>query len=263
MGWMRKLTASTVGAVAAMIALEVAPVYAVVSGINTGVNEFPHMAGLVDKNSQSVFCGGTLISDKYVLTAASCLAARKVSDVVILVGDHDYKAETDTPYASLYAVGRVVSHPNFNSTSRENDIALIELTTSVQINKGVSPALLASSQSALENAEVELLGWGATAFGGPTSTTLKKVKTKIISNTACKPHYGNAINDTKLCNYSPNTGSCTFDNGGPVNYKDGTKTYVVGVISYSKGCGSQFPDVNTRVTSYLPWITSITGPLAK
>lgn len=60
----------------------------IVGGVETGVNEFPAMAGLVDAQIKQVYCGASVISDRYALTAAHCLFKR-VEIIGLLVGDHD------------------------------------------------------------------------------------------------------------------------------------------------------------------------------
>lgn len=58
-------------------------------GMETGVNEYPMMAGLVDPFERDVFCGASIISERYVITAAHCLTNRDANNVGVLVGDHD------------------------------------------------------------------------------------------------------------------------------------------------------------------------------
>lgn len=61
----------------------------IVGGMETGVNEYPMMAGLVDYFERDVFCGATIVSERYVLTAAHCLTDRNISTMAVVVGDHD------------------------------------------------------------------------------------------------------------------------------------------------------------------------------
>lgn len=61
----------------------------IVGGRETGVNEYTMMAGLVDKNLRIIFCGATIISEQYVVTAAHCVEKRNVNDLGVVVGEHD------------------------------------------------------------------------------------------------------------------------------------------------------------------------------
>lgn len=255
MEWMRKLAASIAGAVTIMAALGVTPAYAIVKGADAAPGEFPYIAGLVDMSSAKVFCGGTLLSEQYVLTAAGCLQSRQASTLGVLVGDVDYTTGTDTNTAALYQVSAFIVHPNFDPKTRLNDIALIKLAKPVTFNAGVRAALLPSTNQLFTNSKVDLAGWGATSMGGLDSTKLQKTQTTVITNTACAQYYGTLPN-SQLCTFTRGTGSCSKDTGGPLTLKIQQQTFVVGVISYAMGCASSYPEVNTRVTSYVPWIKS-------
>jgi secreted trypsin-like serine protease len=260
MEWMRKLAASIAGAVTVMAALGVTPAYAIVKGADAAPGEFPYMAGLVEMSSAKVFCGGTLLSEQYVLTAAGCLQSRQASNVVVLVGDVDYTTGAETPTAAVYEVSAFIVHPNFDPKTRLNDIALIKLAKPVTFNAGVRAALLPSTiqlstNQLFTNSKAELTGWGATSMGGPDSTKLQKTQTTVIPNTVCAQSYGN-IQNSQICTFTRGTGSCSNDTGGPLTVKIQQQTFVVGVVSYAKGCASSSPEVNTRVTSYVLWIKS-------
>jgi len=145
----------------------------IVNGVNTGVNEFTMMAGLV-QGTAFVFCGGTILSNYYVLSSAHCVVGKSPTSLQVLAGDHDYKSSSDTPYAAIYAVQSYVNHPNFNANTNVNDITIIRTQRAIAFNTAVGPVCLPSTTLLFTNSPAEAVGWGSTGFGSPVSSVLKK-----------------------------------------------------------------------------------------
>ncbi|KAG5893921.1 hypothetical protein JTB14_028731 [Gonioctena quinquepunctata] len=195
--------------------------FRIVGGNETLVNEFPSMAGLVDSSTKNVFCGGTIISTRYVLTAAHCLLNVRQADLGVLVGDHNVSSGFDTESAALYKV-------HFLGFSRQT---------------------------------VTAVGWGQIFFTGPTSDVLRKVDLNVTSNSFCaQNNVGSVITTGHICTYAAGKDACQSDSGGPLFWMDtgSRRLQLVGVLSYGLGCASELPGVNTRVTSYISWIVSKT-----
>ncbi|KAG5895347.1 hypothetical protein JTB14_003144 [Gonioctena quinquepunctata] len=208
----------------------------IVGGQETLVNEFPSMAGLVDSSTKNVFCGATIISTRYVLTAAHCLLNVQQVNLGVLVGDHNISSGYDTTAAALYKVSAFEKHPNFK------------------------PNTLISSWDFLGQT-VTALGWGQIFYTGPPSEVLQKVDLTVTSNSICaKENSNSVITADNICTYAPNKDACQSDSGGPLLWMDTSRRrlQLVGIISYGLGCASDLPGINTRVTSYISWIVSRT-----
>jgi trypsin len=82
--------------------LRLFPQSRIVNGHETGVNEYPMMAALVNLRRRDVLCGATVISSRYCLTAAHCLVNRNTAYTAILVGDHDITSGTLTLHLSSH-----------------------------------------------------------------------------------------------------------------------------------------------------------------
>lgn len=136
----------------------------VVGGINANAGEFPHMAaiGYPDLNGALSFkCGGSLISELFVLTAAHCSSADRTKPSMVRLGDLNLSVrdaglpEVDIPIESFK------SHESYNRNTRENDIALIKMSQQAPLSKNIRPACLQQTET-LGKMKAVATGWGNT-----------------------------------------------------------------------------------------------------
>lgn len=261
---MRSLTAMVTGAVLGVLPVGPAPAHAIVGGQEAKPHQYPFMAGLVDLAEQRVMCGGALVGDRHVLTAAHCLTGSYSSParVGVLLGEHDLTAGDDSPHAVLATPERFVVHPEYDPATQRNDIALVRLAEPVAYNRDVSPVGLPAqySHGTFDHTQVEVPGWGATSFGGRASDVLRTVVLDTMSNPTCVDRGMSDVASPQICTYAPGRDTCLYDSGGPLVRRVGRKPYLVGLVSYGKGCATDTPAVNTRVWSYLDWIGRTTSP---
>ncbi|XP_003402441.1 venom serine protease 34 [Bombus terrestris] len=233
----------------------------IVGGNNTGVNEFPMMVGIVDFERRVVFCGGTIISTRYVLTAAHCVDGREYQKLGALVGDHDLRTGSDTNATVLHRIIKIIIHPNYGQRVDQNDVAIIKTENEIKFTNEVGPACLPFQHSpdTFGGNYVELLGWGTTDYGGPTSDILQKVTLSVLSYLQCSENYENITSD-QICTYAENKDSCQMDSGGPVLWQNPTtrRLVLIGIIARGRGC-AVVGGVNTRVGAYIDWIISATS----
>ncbi|KAL6441135.1 hypothetical protein ACFW04_003452 [Cataglyphis niger] len=233
----------------------------IVGGMETGVNEYPMMAGLVDPFQRDVYCGATIISQRHVLTAAHCLTDRSTNNVGVLVGDHDLSTGADTNASRLYTVSRFDIYPLYNDETLENDIAIVTTNSMMNFSEEIGPACLPfqHQSDSFAGSYVDLLGWGTTQFGGMKSKTLQEVMLTVITYRECSRWDSNLLY-SQICTYGENKDACQFDSGGPVLWKNPTtrREILVGIISSGSGCGNNEPGINTRVGTYIDWILRVT-----
>ncbi|XP_029159495.1 venom serine protease 34-like [Nylanderia fulva] len=234
----------------------------IVGGNETGVNEYPMMAGLVDPFQRDVYCGATIISQRHVLTAAHCLTDRNTNSVGVLVGDHDLTTGADTNATRLYTVSRFDIHPLYNDETLDNDIAIVTTNSIINFSEEIGPACLPFQHrfDSFAGSYVDLLGWGTTQFGGMKSKTLQKVILTVLTYQECRRRDPNLLY-SQLCTYGEKKDACQFDSGGPVLWQNPTtrREVLVGIISFGTGCGNNEPGINTRVGTYIDWILSVTS----
>ncbi|KAI4889300.1 hypothetical protein NFI96_011096, partial [Prochilodus magdalenae] len=198
------------------------------------------------------FCGGSLINENWVVTAAHCSV--RASHRVIL-GEHN-KAKSDEKI-QLLKVGQVFTHPDWNPSTIENDITLIKLATPAIIDSTVSPVCLAETSDVFSpGMKCVTSGWGLTRYNALfTPDKLQQVALPLLSNDDCKDHWGSNISDVMICAGADGASSCMGDSGGPlVCQKNGAWT-LVGIVSWgSSTCSVTTPAVYARVTELRAWV---------
>ncbi|KAH8380780.1 hypothetical protein KR200_010407, partial [Drosophila serrata] len=230
----------------------------VTNGQNAVENQFPYQVGLSFSGSEgSWWCGGSIIDNSWVLTAAHCTSG--ASTVTIYYGA---TVRTSPKFTHTVSSSNWIQHANYLYLTLRNDISLIKtpsVTFSVAVNKISLPAI-ASSYSTYAGQTAVASGWGLTS---DTSTSVARdlqfAHLTVIANSVCQATYGSLVVTSKvICvDGSNRTSICSGDSGGPLAL-DGT---LIGVTSFGAedGCEIGFPAGFTRVTSYLDWIKTNSG----
>jgi len=246
----------------------------IVGGVTTEVNEYPWQIGMKFPGGNYFYCGGTLISDQWIMTAAHCTDGDQASDIKIVLGEHTYTSSSETTILEL-GVEKLIQHPDYDPTYTNFDFSLLKLESPVDFSAypHIRPACLPESDS---NDYADLVaittGWGTTSSGGSLSPTLREVEVETMTNQDCKQtdYPSNWIFDEMMCAGVDGGGkdACQGDSGGPLITSEsgdgvtpGQNYQLIGVTSWGYGCAwSGYPGVYSRITSVLDWIkTNIAG----
>ncbi|CAB3250557.1 unnamed protein product [Arctia plantaginis] len=230
----------------------------IVGGVETGINEFPWMARL--SYFKRFYCGGMLINDRYVLTAAHCVKGFIWFVIKVTFGEHNRCNATTRPETRF--VLRAIAN-KFTLSNFDNDIALLRLNERVPISETIKPICLPDNDKHLYvDVKAVAAGWGTLTEEGKVSCTLQEVEVPVISNQECRntKYTPSMITDNMMCAGYPKTGgkdSCQGDSGGPLiaERKHDKRYELIGVVSWGNGCArAGYPGVYTRVSKYLEWI---------
>ncbi|KAF9408460.1 hypothetical protein HW555_011866 [Spodoptera exigua] len=233
----------------------------IIGGKVVSIRDFPHMALIgwlkLKNTGYSWKCGGSLISDQYVLTAGHCTYQDKDYDVVsgppqaVQLGS----SYLDDPGALVVKVAAVIRHPKYKQRRAYHDIALIKLANKVKFSEVIRPACLGEPPP--EGKSIIATGWGRTEFGGDHSFVLRSVSLPVWNMEECRDVWGTSLklpngvtSDSHLCAGEKSGGmdTCQGDSGGPVQLQSGCIWRVVGVTSYGRSCGApQTPALYARL----------------
>ncbi|KAJ8705458.1 hypothetical protein PYW08_012504 [Mythimna loreyi] len=242
-------------------------------GHNANKRQYPHMALLGygnDLKTAQWMCGGSVISDKFILTAGHCISSPAVGQVkFVALGILN---RSDPPELwQTHSVKRIIGHPEYQPPSKYNDIALLETENTISFNTEVLPACLPLVPEANEVATAT--GWGALGHRQGLADTLQAVDLVRYDAEKCSQLYPKhrLLRDgynhtTQMCYGDTEVAkdTCEGDSGGPLQTRNEfawCAYTVLGVTSYGRQCGvSAGSGMYIRVYHYVPWIESQVWP---
>jgi transmembrane serine protease 9 len=204
-------------------------------------------------------CGGTIVSETKIVTAAHCVEGQSLNQVSIVAGAHNMKISEASQ--QVRAVARLQYNPDFDNYYLNHDSAVITLAEPLELNDRVQVLRLANeNEPAVGNCVNS--GWGnANPSGGTPAVVpdeLQKITLAVVDQDECTDAYSgiNPVDETMLCvtglDSSAAQGSCNGDSGGPLACKDASGAdYLAGIVSWGmQPCGqSQYPTVFGRVAA--------------
>ena len=234
----------------------------IVGGSQVSISDYPFIVQLYSNSGIKAFCGGSLISERFALTAAHC-----VENVdTIFVGTNQqtvFKDEVRTCSDTILAT--VIKHPDYEMYLQGDDLALLELSRSPNCwgeDDGPKAVWLHTGEfwPTVDIAPIptaKALGWGNIEAGGVTSLNLKAVELNLYTSRQCSHIYNMELAGTNRCSGTfPEGGSdsCSGDSGGPLVVEYNNHFVQVGVVSWGYGdpvcADGSFPGVYNIISGY-------------
>ncbi|KAM9852319.1 chymotrypsin-like protease CTRL-1 [Aulostomus maculatus] len=242
------LVASALGCGRPAIKPQVPGYNKIVNGQTAVSGSWPWQVSLQDRRGFH-FCGGSLINQFWVVTAAHCRVSSR--DHRVILGEHDRQSNSEP--VQVKTISRAITHPYYNTQNFNNDITLLKLSSPVQMTSRVSPVCLAST-SMPPGTKCVTTGWGRT---GQTSSPryLQQAALPLLSPAQCKQHWGNKISDAMICAGASGVSSCQGDSGGPLVCEAGGVWSLNGIVSWgTPNCNVRSAAVYARVSYLRSWI---------
>ncbi|MFC5730766.1 MULTISPECIES: S1 family peptidase [Nocardioides] len=272
---MRSRTIATLATAACLAAAGLSaagPAEAIVGGYQVTDDRFAFMASIQDAGANGTdghFCGGSVISQRWVLTAAHCidLTGVQAKDIQVAVGRDNL--DQDLAEGQTLLVDRIEVHPDYDGGPF--DAALVHVTE--DITSAPAIPLVARGEDTLEQdgARLTVAGWGTEFFGSPAAAAqLKAVDVRAVADSSCTTNQAMGFEpDLEICASELLGDSCQGDSGGPLfgTLPDGRRVQV-GIVSYGLGCATPgFPGVyaevnNASIHQFITGTAGLTGTTA-
>ena len=268
----------------------------IVGGMEAEARAWPWQVALISSQGADIkqFCGGSVIHEKWVLTAAHCVDGASSDDIQVLAGTQNLEEG-----GQRIDVEAIRMHPDYRGDTLENDIALLELAGPARVEEAVVlPDAERSAEVAEPGVPATAIGWGLLRplrcepgsktgahrcrprgggdghfvddlTGRPVdmsdvfTSRLMQVELPLVGEQTCREAYSGAlIDDRTLCAGLKKGGkdSCQGDSGGPLVVRDGDEWVQVGVVSWGAGCAKPGKyGVYTSVGTFAEWVNKTTG----
>ncbi|NXJ76395.1 TMPS2 protease, partial [Trogon melanurus] len=229
----------------------------IVGGSGAVLGQWPWQVSLHVEDTH--ICGGSIITRQWIVTAAHCVEGR-YSDPYSWRVYAGILYQDEMLFKNGYKVQQIISHPDYDTDSKDNDVALMKLETPLTFTDTIRPVCLPNPGMMFEpNQQCWISGWGAESQGGKTSNNLNYVTVPLIERSRCNSIfiYNGMILPTMICAgyLSGGIDSCQGDSGGPLVTNKNSVWWLVGDTSWGTGCASpNRPGVYGNMTVFADWI---------
>jgi len=218
----------------------------IIGGKDAPNGKYPYQVSL--QHAIGHFCGGSILNDKWILTAAHCIKGHMSSLIKVLAGTNTLDIRE---YHQSYMADRIIVHEHFDGQEFVNDVGLVRLSKPMEFNDKVQPIQLPNEDFRKVNYPAVVTGWGKVSISGAIADNLQEIVLNVINQDDCAKWTNHTIGKSHICTLTKEgEGTCNGDSGGPL-VADGVQ---IGITSFGYPCALGKPDVYTRVYTYVDWI---------
>ncbi|KFB45036.1 AGAP005669-PA-like protein [Anopheles sinensis] len=236
----------------------------IVNGQEATPGQFPYQIALISEFIiTSGLCGGSVLTNNYILTAAHCVvgtAGILATGGTAIIGAHNRDIQEASQQRIRFSGPGVIPHPQYDSTNLRNDIAVVRLDSPITFNDRVQPARLPARSDTRQFGGVlgTVSGFGRTSDASTaTSSVVMYTTNPVMTNADCIAQWNTVlIQPQNVCMSGANGRSaCNGDSGGPLAVQDGGSLQI-GIVSFGSaaGCSIGMPSVYARVSFFLDFI---------